>query len=144
MSIPFSEYIRISGTARTRDEAINEVADILIESGAVSPMYRDAMFARESSVSTYMGNLLAIPHGTNEAKDEIFSSALAIVRYDHAIDWDGNEVRFVIGIAGRDDSHMDALASIAMIFSNMSAVNSLLEANTVQQIENIFALERAV
>lgn len=144
MSIPFSEYIRISGTARTRHEAINEVADILIESGAVSPMYRDAMFARESSVSTYMGNLLAIPHGTNEAKDEIFSSALAIVRYDNAIDWDGNEVRFVIGIAGRDDSHMDALASIAMIFSNMNAVNSLLEASTVQQIENIFALERAL
>ncbi len=90
-----------------------------------------------------MGNLLAIPHGTNEAKDEIFSSALAIVRYAQPIDWDGNEVRFVIGIAGRDDTHMDALASIAMIFSNMDAVNSLLEASSVEQIEEIFALERA-
>ena len=59
------------------------------------------MFEREKSVSTYMGNFLAIPHGTNEAKDAITRSAISVVRYDAPIDWDGNEVRFAVGIAGR-------------------------------------------
>ncbi|MET0590344.1 MAG: PTS sugar transporter subunit IIA, partial [Naasia sp.] len=72
--------IRLGGSARTRDDAIREAGAILVEVGAVTPEYVDAMFARESTVSTYMGNFLAIPHGTNEAKDAILASALAIVR----------------------------------------------------------------
>jgi hypothetical protein len=92
------------------------------------------MFARESSVSTYMGNLLAIPHGTNEAKDEILRSAVAVVRYDSDIDWGGHPVRFVIGIAGKGDSHLEVLGSIALVFSDLSAVTELLEATSVDDI----------
>jgi mannitol/fructose-specific phosphotransferase system IIA component len=40
------------------------------------------MFERERSVSTYMGNYLAIPHGTNESKESIKRSALSMIRYE--------------------------------------------------------------
>jgi PTS system mannitol-specific IIA component len=73
-----------------------------------------------------MGNFLAIPHGTNEAKDAIVRSALSFVRYADPIDWDGQEVRFVVGIAGRDNEHLDILSKIAMIFSDAAAVDRLL------------------
>ena len=58
------------------------------------------MQQREETVSTYMGNELAIPHGTNETKHTILDSALSVVRYENPIDWDGNEVLFALGIAG--------------------------------------------
>ena len=90
-----------------------------------SPEYIDAMFEREKSVSTYMGNLLAIPHGTNEAKDSIKSSALSVVRYENPIDWDGNEVRFAIGIAGYEGGHLEILGKVAVIFSDMDEVDKL-------------------
>jgi PTS system mannitol-specific IIA component len=92
------------------------------------------MFARESSVSTYMGNLLAIPHGTNESKDEVHRSAVAVVRYDHDIDWGGHPVRFVIGIAGKGDSHLEVLGAIALVFSDLSAVDDLQKASTPHQV----------
>ena len=41
------------------------LADELIALGATDPSYTDAMFARETQVSTFMGNGVAIPHGTN-------------------------------------------------------------------------------
>ena len=63
--------IKMPGTARTKDEAIREAGQILVEAGAVTPAYIDSMFDRETSVSTYMGNYLAIPHGTNESKEAI-------------------------------------------------------------------------
>lgn len=128
------ELIRIDGKAKSRDEAIAEAAEMLIEAGAVTSEYKDSMFARESSVSTYMGNFLAIPHGTLEGAEQVLSSALAIIRYDQPIDWDGNEVRFVIGIAGKDGTHMDSLAMIAQIFSEMSTVQELLDARTIEDV----------
>ena len=116
---------------------------MLVSTGAVTPEYVDAMFARESSVSTYMGNLLAIPHGTNEAKDEIVRSQVAVIRYDSAIDWGGNPVRFVIGIAGKGDSHMEVLGAIAMVFTDMSAVERLIEADSTSEVLAILGLDAA-
>lgn len=137
------ELIRISGKAKSRDEAINEAADLLIDAGAVTPEYRDSMFARESSVSTYMGNYLAIPHGTLEGKEQVLRSALAIIRYEHPITWDGEEVRFVIGIAGKNGTHMDSLAMVAEVFSDISKVDELLTAESENQVKDIFAKARA-
>ena len=134
MKVLTAETIRLHGKATTREEAIAEVGALLLSSGAVTDEYVSAMFARESSVSTYMGNLLAIPHGTNESKDDIIRSAISVIRYDDAIDWGGNPVRFVIGIAGKGDSHLEVLGAIATVFSDMSAVTELLEATTVEYI----------
>ena len=129
-----ADTIRLHGTATNREEAIAEVGALLVSTGAVTNEYVSAMFARESSVSTYMGNLLAIPHGTNESKDDVIRSAISVVRYDGTIDWGGNPVRFVIGIAGKGDSHLEVLGSIATVFSDMTAVTELLEATTVDHI----------
>lgn len=115
-----------AGTARDRDSAIREAGALLESAGAVSPAYIDAMLEREASVSTYMGNFLAIPHGTNEAKGEIRRSALSFVRYTEPIDWDGNEVRFAVGIAGQGDEHLEILSKIALLFSDADAVERLL------------------
>ena len=132
-----NDAIRLSGSASTKEEAIAEVGAILVSTGAVTSEYVDAMFARESSVSTYMGNLLAIPHGTNDSKDYIKHSAIAVVRYDSPLDWDGQPVRFVIGIAGQGDSHLEVLGNIAMVFSDLSAVDALISADTVSDVAKI-------
>lgn len=135
--------IRLHGSARNRDDAIREAGSILVEAGAVSADYVDSMFDRESSVSTYMGNLLAIPHGTNEAKASIIRSGVSVVRYDEAIDWDGNEVRFVVGIAGVGDSHLGVLGALATVFSDMSLVEKLLAAASETEVEEILGLSQA-
>ncbi|AND15759.1 PTS sugar transporter subunit IIA [Rathayibacter tritici] len=129
--------IDASGTATTKEAAIKEAADMLVGVGAVTPAYYEAMLVREATVSTYMGNLLAIPHGTNDAKDEIRSSALSFVRYAQPIDWDGNEVRFVVGIAGVDNEHLEILSKIAIIFSEEDEVQKLLDAPDAQSLYSL-------
>jgi len=128
MAVLEPSQIRLSGTAKTREEAIAEASAILVEAGAVAPEYLDYMLQREETVSTYMGNLLAIPHGTNEGKDTILASALSFVRYDEPLDWGGEEVRFVVGIAGKDGGHMEILTKIAIVFSDEDEVAKLLDA----------------
>jgi PTS system mannitol-specific IIA component len=126
--------INLHGTAKTSAEAIDEAGRILVSSGAVTAEYPRYMHDREVLVSTYMGNFLAIPHGTNEGKDTVLASALSFVRYDDPIDWGGNPVRFVVGIAGKDGGHMDVLSSIALIFSDEEQVDQLLVAETPEQV----------
>jgi mannitol PTS system EIIA component len=126
--------IKVPGTARSKDDAIREAGEILIDAGAVTPAYIDSMFERERSVSTYMGNYLAIPHGTNESKDSIKKSALSVIRYEEPIDWDGNEVRFALGIAGYQGGHMDILSRIAIVFSDTDEVDKLLAAKSAEEL----------
>jgi PTS system mannitol-specific IIA component len=128
------DQIKVPGAARSKDDAIRESGEMLVDAGAVSPEYIDAMFEREKSVSTYMGNYLAIPHGTNESKDLIKRSALSVIRYDQPIDWDGNEVRFALGIAGYQGGHMDILSKIAILFSDTDEVDKLIAARSAEEV----------
>ncbi|KQQ94037.1 PTS mannitol transporter subunit IIA [Leifsonia sp. Leaf325] len=129
-----SGAVRIADAAVGRDEAIRAAGAILVEVGAVDTAYVDAMLEREGSVSTYMGNFLAIPHGTNEAKDTIRKSGLSFTRYDEPIDWNGDEVRFVVGIAGIDNEHLEILSKIAIIFSDEDEVEKLLALGSAAEL----------
>ena len=131
--------VRLVVRATSRDDAIREAGAILVEAGAVDPGYVDSMLEREGSVSTYMGNFLAIPHGTNEAKDQIRRSALSVVRYDEPVDWNGEETRFVVGIAGIENEHLDILSKIAIIFSDDDAVQRLVDAATAEELHALLS-----
>ena len=128
------DLIRIHPGSVSKEEAMREAAGILQDAGAVTAAYFDAMLQREQTVSTYMGNELAIPHGTNETKDAILDSALSFVRYDGGVDWDGQHVSFVVGIAGKGDEHLEILSQIALIFSEDDDVARLKAAATPEEL----------
>jgi PTS system mannitol-specific IIC component len=127
----------LTGTASSRDDAITEAGQLLVAAGAVDAAYVDAMHERETSVSTAMGNLLAIPHGTNEAKDTIHRSAMSFVRYPDGLDWNGKPVKFVVGIAGAGNEHLPLLGKIAKVFADSGKVAELEAAQTVGDVQRI-------
>ena len=133
--------VRIHSGSATQEQALQEATDILVAAGAVTPAYVDAMRQREETVSTFMGNGLAIPHGTNETKEAILASGLSVVRYDGGVDWAGEQATFVIGIAGRGDEHLEILSQIAILFSDEDDVAKL---NAAQTPDELYALLSAV
>ncbi|WP_040165503.1 PTS sugar transporter subunit IIA [Microbacterium gorillae] len=136
-----SGSVRIHSGSVSQHEAMKEAADILVAAGSVTDGYYDAMLQREATVSTYMGNELAIPHGTNETKDEILNSGLSLVRYDGGVDWDGEPVSFVVGIAGKGDEHLEILSRIALLFSDEDDLARLKAAATA---DDLYALVESV
>ncbi|MDY6999762.1 MAG: PTS mannitol transporter subunit IICBA [Actinomycetota bacterium] len=131
------DSIVLNGTATTAAAAIDEAGRLLVAAGAVEPGYVDAMHDREKSISTYMGNGLAIPHGTNEAKDTIRRTGLSFVRYPEPIDWNGKPAEFVVGIAGAGKDHMALLTKIAQVFLKADEVARLREATTSEEVKAI-------
>lgn len=132
------ESVILNGTATDRDSAIDEAGRLLLARGAVDMAYVHAMHEREESVSTYMGSFLAIPHGTNAAKDHILHSGVSIVRYPEGIDWGGKQVKFVVGVAGINNEHLHILSSIAKIFTDKAQVAKLEQATSVQEVLDMF------
>ncbi len=128
------DSIVLHGTATSRDAAITEAGELLVAAGAVDPTYVDAMHERERSVSTAMGNSLAIPHGTNEAKGLIQRTGISFVRYDAPLDWNGKPTEFVLGIAGAGDDHLALLSRIAETFTDQDAVARLRAATTQDEV----------
>lgn len=131
------ESIVLAGTARSAADAIDEAGQLLVAAGAVEQAYVTAMHDRESSISTYMGNGLAIPHGTNEAKDAIRRTGLSFVRYAEPVDWNGKPAEFVVGIAGAGKDHMALLTKIAQVFLKADDVARLRAATTAEEIKAI-------
>jgi PTS system mannitol-specific IIC component len=132
------ESVVLNGSAATRDAAIDEAGQLLLARGAVDNDYILAMHEREESVSTYMGSFLAIPHGTNAAKDHIRKSAVSVVRYPDGIDWNGKQVKFVVGVAGVNNEHLHILSSIAKVFTNKAQVAQLEAATSVDEVLELF------
>jgi PTS system mannitol-specific IIC component len=131
------ESIVLDGSATGRDGAITESGDLLVAAGAVDAAYVESMHEREKSVSTYMGNLLAIPHGTNEAKPLIRRTAISFVRYPAGIDWKGKQVKFVVGIAGAGNDHLSLLGKIAEVFLDTDKVAELEAAGSAAEVRRI-------
>ena len=130
-----ADRVVLSGAASTRDEAIREAGELLVAAGAVEPSYVESMFERERSVSTFMGNQLAIPHGTNEAKAAVNRTAMSFVRYPDGIEWKpGKTANFVIAIAGTGNDHLALLSNISKVFLDKTQIAALEAATTEDEI----------
>ncbi len=121
--------IRINCKACPKNEAIQAVGQLLVDSGYVKPDYVPAMVEREKTFSTNIGNGIALPHGTDSAKKEILSSGIAVMIYPDGTSWGEEDVKVVIGIAGVGDTHLDILAHIAETLADPAEVDRLVASN---------------
>ena len=98
------------------------------------------MFERERSVSTYMGNAVAIPHGTNDSKQWVARSELSIITVPEGVEYgdDGEVAKLVIGIAGKGDEHLELLSKIALVISEEENVEKIVRAETKEELMAFF------
>ena len=126
--------INLDASATSRDDAIRQAGAGLMAVGAVESPYVDAMIDRENSVSTFMGEGVAIPHGTLAAKDSVKSDALSMVRFADGVDWDGNDVRLAFGIAAKGNGHIALLSQLATILMDPEKAEALRNATTTARV----------
>lgn len=133
--------IRINCSVCTSDEAIRRVGIDLVNSGYVKPHYVEGMLERDHSLSVFMGNRIALPHGEYEYKKEILRSGIVVHVYPQAIDWHGEAVSLVIGLAGIGDEHIQILANVASVFGEIEAVDEVVKLQDVDVIYQLLTQE---
>ena len=130
--------IRLGQEISNKEEAIRKAGEILVENGYVDSDYIPAMLEREEIVSTYMGNFIAIPHGTDEAKKSIKSTGISIIQIPGGVSFakpeDTEDKMVVFGIAGKDGEHLELLSKIAIFCSEQENVIKLVNAATEEEV----------
>lgn len=139
MSVLVKENILLNSVVETKEEAIRLTGSILVEKGYVDSDYIEKMLEREQLTSTYMGNFVAIPHGTEDSKMFVKQSGISFVQVPEGVDFGGgNIVKLLIGIAGKDNEHLDILSNIAIVCSEEENIEKLVAAKTADEILAIF------
>ena len=131
--------IRLDAAAADRDDAIRQTGAALVEAGAVDPSYVDAMLERENSVSTFVGEGVAIPHGTLAGKDAVKDDAIVVLRFPDGVDWDGNPVSVAVGIAAKGNGHIALLSQLATVLLDPDKAAALRAATTPDQVYELLA-----
>lgn len=133
------ETIELRASLDNQEEAIRRAGSLLVQNGNVDDRYVDSMFEREESVSTFMGNAVAIPHGTSESKQWVERSGLSVITVPEGVEYgDGNIAMLVIGIAGKGDEHLEILSKIALVCSEEENVVKIVQAQTKEELLAFF------
>ena len=129
-----AQSIRLGQSAADKDDAIRQCGALLVELGAASQEYADALFEREKQVSTFLGEGVAIPHGTNESRVHIKKTALGFIQFPDGVDWAGNTVNVCIPIASNSDEHVDILAALAEVLMDPDKAAKLRSSGSVDEV----------
>jgi PTS system mannitol-specific IIA component/phosphocarrier protein FPr len=128
------EGVRLGLKAADKWDAIRQSGALLDELGAVEPGYPEAMLERERTVSTFIGEGVAIPHGTDEARTLVKKTTLGFLQFPDGIDWDGNDVRVCVAIAAKGNEHMAVLSGLAQILMEPEQAEALRSSSDVDEV----------
>jgi len=128
------EGILLNQEIATKDQAIRMAGELLVRNGYVKEEYIEEMLKREEISTTYIGNDIAIPHGTENAKNEVLESGISVIQVPGGVDFNGEKARIIFGIAGKDNTHLEILSNIAILCSDMENVEKIVAAKTKDEI----------
>jgi PTS system mannitol-specific IIA component len=123
----------------SRDEAIRRAGDLLVSAGAVDTDYVEQMLQRERVVSTFVGDGIAMPHGTLTAKNDVKAEGLCLLVLDKPIDWAGQHVSLVIGIAAHGRRYITLLSQLAAALLDDGRADALRKARTPEEARKLLA-----
>ena len=135
--------IHLGATASNKQEAIRQVAAALTKAGCVSAPYVDGMLQRELQTSTYLGNGIAIPHGTTDTRDLVLNTGVQVFQFPQGIEWgEGQTAYVVIGIAARSDEHLALLRQLTHVLSDDSVAEQLAKTTSAEELRSLLMGEK--
>ena len=140
-----AKNIRLNGSAANKEEAIKQVVAGLVANNHVAEGYADGMFAREQQTSTFLGNGIAIPHGTLDTRHLVQETGVQIIQFPQGVQWgDGNTAYVVIGIAAKSDEHLTLLRQLTTVLSDEDAAAELAKTQDIQTFADILSGKKSL
>jgi len=136
------ENIFLGLKADNKLDAIKFAGEQLVKLGYAEPAYIDGMFEREKLVTTYLGESIAVPHGTIEAKESVIKTGIVVCQYTDGILFGDDEddiAKLVIGIAAKNDEHISVITTITNALDDPEAIETLINSKDVQKVLSILS-----
>jgi mannitol/fructose-specific phosphotransferase system IIA component len=132
--------ISLDAAASSPEEAVALSGKLLVQLGAVTQEYADAMWEREQKFSSAIGLGFAIPHGTDESRVHVKYDQLVFLRLQTEIQWGEESVRCVLGIASQGDGHVEILGNFAELVQDEKSLEMLLSTGTKAEVRDLILM----
>lgn len=129
-------------TANSKEEAIRYAGQKLVDNDYVKPAYIEAMLERERLTSTFLGESIAVPHGTIEAKDDVITTGIVFCQYPAGVQFgeeEQDQARIVIGIAARNNEHLDVIAKLTNALDDPKIIAQLATTCNIEEVLTILS-----
>jgi len=135
--------IKPGAQAADKQDAIRQVAAALTAAGNVGEGYVNGMLAREQQTSTYLGNGIAIPHGTTDTRDLVLNTGVQVFQFPQGIAWGDDQTAYVvIGIAAKSDEHLALLRQLTHVLSDDSVAEQLKSTDSAETLRALLMGEK--
>ncbi|WP_132646270.1 phosphoenolpyruvate--protein phosphotransferase [Pseudomonas aeruginosa] len=130
-----TRQIRMGQRAADKAEALRLLGAALVADGLAAPGYAEGLKAREAQGSTYLGQGIAIPHGTPDTRELVFSTGVRLLQFPEGVDWgDGQQVYLAIGIAAKSDEHLQLLQLLTRALGEADLGPALSAAASAEEV----------
>lgn len=137
-----ADNVFLGKSAINKEQAIRFAGEQLVKGGYVEPEYVEAMLEREKLTPTYLGESIAVPHGTVEAKDRVLKTGVVFCQYPAGVLF-GEEpediARLVIGIAARNNEHIQVITSLTNALDDDTVIEKLANTTSVQEVLDLLS-----
>lgn len=130
-------------SAGSKEEAIRQVAAALVQAGNVGEGYVNGMLAREQQTTTYLGNGIAIPHGTTDTRGLVLKTGVQVFQFPQGVEWGEGQTAYVaIGIAASSDEHLGLLRQLTHVLSDDDVAEQLKSAASAEELRALLMGEK--
>ncbi len=143
------ELVATNLAGSSKDDIINAIVNLV----AISPKVvdkekvREAVFERETIMSTGVGDGFAIPHGKTDAVSDIvgaFAVTAEPIDYESLDEKPVRLVFLLVSKANMVGPHIKLLSKISRLMNKPDFRNKLLEVKSPQEIIEMFKQEEAI
>jgi len=129
--------------AGDKEDAIRQVAAALTAAGNVKEGYINGMLAREQQTTTWLGNGIAIPHGTLDTRDLVLKTGVQVYQFPQGVAWGDDQTAYVvIGIAAKSDEHLALLRQLTHVLSDDSVTDQLKSVDSAETLRSLLMGEK--
>ena len=122
--------------------AITQIAEKMAADGLVEADYLQGMLDREQQTSTFLGNGIAIPHGTTETRNLVKNTGIRVFQFPDGVEWGkGQTVYTAIGIAAKSDEHLAILRQLTHVIASEDLASQLHSSADPHEINRILTGE---
>lgn len=137
--------ILLNQHAKNKEEAIKIVGENLVKQGYVTSDYINSMLEREKISSTWLGESIALPHGTIKSKDSVLKTGIIFCQFQEGVHFgeDTDDVAYlVIGVAAKNNEHIMVVSNITNALDNKDTIQKLSQTNNVQEVLSLLTVEK--
>lgn len=129
------QHVRMNQHAVDKAQALQCLVNILVEDQLVTPEYLEGLNAREQQSATYLGQGIAIPHGTPQSRQYISQTGIRLAHFPEGVVWDdnNNKIYLAVVIAAKSDEHLQVLQILTKALIN-DVSDRVKQATSAEQI----------